>query len=77
MKLKCCYAIKHRINNFVGENLKFLLKEFQFVMSLKILRSMAYTVCHAPLPIMSCYRNNYDVILMSKWCHRDNTLPRY
>ena len=29
--------------------LKFLLKEFQFVMSLKILLSMAYTACHAPI----------------------------
>ena len=51
-----------RINNtdlndlkklFVRENLKFLLKEFQFVMSLKILRSMAYTICHAPIPMTS------------------------
>ena len=30
---------------FVWENLKFLLKEFQFVMSLKIRRSMTYTFC--------------------------------
>ena len=27
--------------------------EFQFVLSLKIWQSMAYTVCHAPIPMMS------------------------
>ena len=35
---------------FVLENLKFLLKEFQFVMSLKIWGSMAYTAYHASIP---------------------------
>ena len=30
-----------------------LLKEFQCVMSLKNWRSMAYTVCHAPIPLIS------------------------
>ena len=34
------------------ENLKFLLKEFQFAISLKILRSK-YTVYYAPIPLMS------------------------
>ena len=46
--------------------LKFLLKEFQFVMSLKILRIMAYNACHVPIPMTSCicYRSSYDVILI-------------
>ena len=51
----------------------FYLGGFQFVMSLKIwgvwhTLSMAYTVCHALIPIASeiCRRNNYGVILMSK-----------
>ena len=40
-----------------------LLKEFQFLMSLKIWRSMADTVCHAPLPMTQLiyYGSNYDV----------------
>ena len=38
---------------FVLENLKFMLKEFQFVVSLKIWWSMAYNVCHAPIPVTS------------------------
>ena len=37
----------------VLENLKLLLKEFQFVMSLKIRRSMAYTACHAQIIMTS------------------------
>ena len=31
----------------VWENQKFLLKELQFIMSFRILQSMAYAVCHA------------------------------
>ena len=35
------------------KKLNFLLKEFQFVVSLKIWRSIAYTTCHAPIPVKS------------------------
>ena len=43
------------IVNMALNDLKFLLKEFQFVMSLKIWQSMAYMyiVCHAPIPLTS------------------------
>ena len=36
-------------------------------MSLKNMRSMAYTICHAPEPMTSytCYHRNYKFILMS------------
>ena len=34
-------------SSFVSENLKFLWKEFHFVMSMKTWRNMACTVCHA------------------------------
>ena len=62
---------------FVSEKLKFLLKEFQFIKSLKIWFSMAdilchaspkfqclYTVCHASTPMTSwiCYHSNYGII---------------
>ena len=50
------------------KNLRFLLKNFQVVLSLKKWTSMAYTVCNAPRSMTSymCYHNTYDVILMSK-----------
>ena len=46
----------------------FQLKEFQFVVSLKFFRSMAFNVCHASIPVTSwfCYRSIYDAILTSK-----------
>ena len=45
---------------FVQENLKLLLKVFQFVMSLKICWSIAYIVCHAlePMTPYLCYQSN-------------------
>ena len=48
----------------VWENLKILLKELQFVMSLKIWGSNN---------VMDMLTNNYDV----KVSHRDSILPRY
>ena len=66
--LNCiCNTKLNDLSKIVWENLKFLLKKLQFVMSLKIWRSMVYTVCHSPIPITSltCYSNNYDVILMA------------
>ena len=36
------------------KNCTCLLKECQFLKSLKIWLSMAYTVCHAPIPMTSC-----------------------
>ena len=43
------------IEQFLREEnrLSQLLKEFQLIMSLKIWRSMAYTVCHAAIPMTS------------------------
>ena len=38
---------------FIGEILKFLFKEFQFIMSLKICWNKVYLVCHAPIPMTS------------------------
>ena len=45
---------------FVRENLKLLLKVFQFVMSLKICWSMSYIVCRAlePMAPYLCYQSN-------------------
>ena len=45
---------------FVRTKLKFVLKEFQFVVALKVLRRMSYTVCHAPILMTSyiCYQSN-------------------
>ena len=68
---KSILAYNSEINSlkkiFVLETLKFLSKEFQFVMSLKIWRSMTYTVCQAPISVTSyiCYRN-YHIILILK-----------
>ena len=46
---------------------KVSVEEIQFVMSFKIWQSMAHTVCHAPIPMMSwMLPNNFAVILMSK-----------
>ena len=38
---------------FLLENPKFLLKEFEIVMSLEYCRGMADTIHHAPIPITS------------------------
>ena len=45
---------------FVCENLKFLMKEFQFVLSLKNWLSMAYTVGSVlePMTLHICYHSN-------------------
>ena len=43
-------SIRNTESNDV-EIIWFLLKEFQFVMSSKNLRIMAYTVCHAPVAV--------------------------
>ena len=55
--LSCGTLFNSELNDmrklFVLEILKFLLKEFQFVMSLKSWWSMAYTVCHAPISMTS------------------------
>ena len=61
VELKC-------MDTHLKGNLKFLLKEFQFVMSLKIWPHLTYTVCNAPVSVMSkiCNHNSYDVILMTK-----------
>ena len=43
------------------------VKEFQFIMPLKIWRSMAYPVCYAPKfkdVVNRCNCNNYDIIVM-------------
>ena len=54
-----------RENLIVRENLKFELKEFQFVMSLKNWRSIAYTVFSITVAIMTSYEFQKDVIGMS------------
>ena len=59
------------------KKLKFLLKKIQLVKSNKNCRSMAYIVCHTPIPMtLLCYRTSYDVILESQCSHRDKILPR-
>ena len=54
---------------FVWDNLMLLMKEFQFVMSLKNWRSTEDTVCYAPTPMKSqiCYHSNYGI---TKCCAR-------
>ena len=49
----------------------FLLKEFQFVTSLKFWWSMVVTACHAPMPMTSqiYFRSNYDVKMTSSRRH--------
>ena len=46
--------------------MKFLLKEFQFVMSLKIWRSMVYAMLLCQRRYTYVTLTNYDVILMTK-----------
>ena len=50
------------------KNLKFSLNEIQFIMSLKILWSMAYTGCYAHISMTSKY---VTVTMMSYWCISD------
>ena len=50
------------------------VEKIQLVKSYKNWQSMAYTVSHASIPMTSfiCYHSKLDVILMSKWLHRDS-----
>ena len=54
---------------FVWKNPRLLLKEFQFVMSLKNGQPMAYTVCHASEPMTShiCYHRNFEFIFRNRF----------
>ena len=59
------------LRKIVWEKLKFLLKEFQFMKSLKICRRMADIVCHVP----SNFQWIYTVcLLLHQWRHRSVTI---
>ena len=54
--------------NICLRKFEIVLKEIQFIMSLKKRWSMGYIVCHAPESMTSVtrYHSNYEFILMSK-----------